>query len=494
MPCERREMERLQMARAATQVEAPPVVRALVDALGPDTVLWQPYDMRLYSYDGSIDRARPEAVVLPSHTSQVATALRICAEHEVPVTPRGTGTGLSGGAIPAAGGVLLCTARMNRILSVDPESRRAVVQPGVVNMHLSDRVKEYGLYYVPDPSSQRACSIGGNVAENAGGPHTLLHGVTTNHVLGLEMVLMGGEVVRLGGDALDPPGYDLLGLVIGSEGTFGVVTEVTVKLTPLSPGVRTMLAIFSSVEQAGSAVSGIIAEGIVPSALEMMDNLPIQAVEDAYHAGYPRDAGAVLLIEIEGPPDGLDEPAQAIISQCIRVGAREVRVAATARERTLLWAGRKGAFGALGRITPDYYTMDGVIPRGTMPAVLEQIAEVGRKYGLTICNVFHAGDGNLHPLILFDAEIEGSVERVKAAGDDILAICAAVGGSLSGEHGIGMEKNNLMHLIFSEADMALMKEIRLAFDPRGLCNPGKVFPTPGRCLEPGGRMGAGAGW
>ncbi|HEY8284964.1 MAG TPA: FAD-linked oxidase C-terminal domain-containing protein [Chloroflexota bacterium] len=482
------------MRKGAATIEASPVVRALVDALGAATVLWQPYDMHLYAYDGSIDRARPEAVVLPTTTAEVATTLRICAEYNVPVTPRGSGTGLSGGAIPAAGGVLVCTARMNRILSVDPESRRAVVQPGVVNMHLSDKVKEFGLYYVPDPSSQRACSIGGNVAENAGGPHTLLHGVTTNHVLGIELVLMGGEVVRLGGDALDPPGYDLVGLVTGSEGTFGVVTEITVKLTPLSPGVRTMLAIFSSVEQAGNAVSGIIGAGIVPAALEMMDNLPIQAVEDAYHAGYPRDAGAVLLIEIEGPADGLEEPAQAIVAECTRAGAREVRVATTARERTLLWAGRKGAFGALGRITPDYYTMDGVIPRGTMPMVLSQIAEVGRKHGLTICNVFHAGDGNLHPLILFDAEVEGSVERVKLAGDDILAICASVGGSLSGEHGIGMEKNNLMHLIFSEPDMALMKELRLAFDPLGLCNPGKVFPTPGRCLEPGGRPRAGAGW
>ena len=474
--------------------QATPVVRALVGALGERTVLWQPYDLYLYSYDGSIDRARPEAVVLPSSTEEAAAAMRICAEHGVPVTPRGTGTGLSGGSIPAEGGVIIGTARMNRILRIDPENRRAVVQPGVVNMHLSEAVKSYGLYYVPDPSSQRACSIGGNVAENAGGPHTLLYGVTTNHVLGLEFVLMGGEVVRLGSEALDTPGYDLVGLITGSEGTFGLVTEITVRLTPLSDAVRTMLAIFSTVDQAGNAVSGIIAAGVVPAALEMMDNLPIQAVEDAYHAGYPRDAGAVLLIEIEGQEAGLDEPAQAIVEQCTRAGATEVRIAQSARERTLLWAGRKGAFGALGRITPDYYTMDGVIPRSTMPEVLRRIAEVARTRELTICNVFHAGDGNLHPLILFDAEVPGIIERVKQAGDDILAICASVGGSLSGEHGIGMEKNNLMHLVFSEADLALMKQVRLAFDPQGLCNPGKVFPTPGRCLEPSGHIRAGAGW
>jgi glycolate oxidase len=470
------------------------VAEALTAALGEQVVLSRPYDMRLYSYDGSIDRAQPEAVVLPTTTAEVATVLRICAEHAVPMTARGTGTGLSGGAIPAEGGVLLCTARMNRIVSIDRQSRRAVVQPGVVNVHLSEAVKQYGLYYVPDPSSQRACSIGGNVAENAGGPHTLLHGVTTNHVLGIELVLMGGEVVRLGGDAVDTPGYDLVGLVTGSEGTFGVVTEITVKLTPLSPAVRTMLAIFSTVEQAGNAVSGIIAAGVVPAALEMMDNLPIQAVEDAYHAGYPRDAGAVLLIEIEGPAQGLDEPAAAIVAMCEAAGAREVRTAQSARERTLLWAGRKGAFGALGRISPDYYTMDGVIPRSTMPEVLRRVADVARQYQLTICNVFHAGDGNLHPLILFDAEEPGTIERVRAAGDEILAVCAAMGGSLSGEHGIGMEKNNVMHLIFSESDMNLMKTVRLAFDPQGLCNPGKVFPTPGRCIEPSGHIRAGAGW
>jgi glycolate oxidase len=482
-------------AHAAPRPEqAPPAVRALLEVLGERIVLWQPYDMHLYAYDGSIDRARPLAVVLPTSTEEVATTMRICAEHGVPVTPRGAGTGLSGGSIPVEGGVVLGTARMNRILHLDVENRRAVVQPGVVNNHLSDAVREHGLYYVPDPSSQRACTIGGNVAENAGGPHTLFYGVTTNHVLGLEFVLMGGEVLRLGGDALDTPGYDLVGLITGSEGTFGVVTEITVRLTPLSESVRTMLAIFSTVDQAGAAVSAIIGAGIVPAALEMMDNLPIQAVEDAYHAGYPRDAGAVLLIEIEGPEAGLGEPTQDIVALCCEAGAREVRLAATARERALLWAGRKGAFGALGRITPDYYTMDGVIPRSTMPDVLRRIAEVGRAHNLTICNVFHAGDGNLHPLILFDADQEGVIDRVKQAGDEILAICASVGGSLSGEHGIGMEKNNVMHLIFSEADMALMKRVRAAFDPAGLCNPGKVFPTPGRCLEPSGHIRAGAGW
>ena len=471
-----------------------PVAEALLQAMGERIVLSQPYDMHLYAYDGSIDRARPDAVVLPTCTEEVATAMRICAEYGVPVTPRGAGTGLSGGSIPVEGGVVIGTARLNRILHIDPQSMRATVQPGVVNAHLSEAVKSHGLYYAPDPSSQRACTIGGNVAENAGGPHTLLHGVTTNHVLGLELVLMGGEVVRLGGEALDTPGYDLVGLVIGSEGTFGIVTEIVVRLMPLAESVRTMLAIFSTVDEASDAVGRIIGAGIVPAALEMMDNLPIQAVEDAYHAGYPRDAGAVLLIEIEGVEEGLEEPAEAIIALCREARARDVRRARDARERTLLWAGRKGAFGALGRITPDYYTMDGVIPRSTMPEVLRRVAEVGRRHDLRVCNVFHAGDGNLHPLILFDAEVPGIVERVKQAGDEILAICASVGGSLSGEHGIGMEKNNVMHLIFGEADLDLMQRVRRAFDPRGLCNPGKVFPTPGRCLEPSGHLRTGAGW
>ena len=477
-----------------TQATIPPVVRELLAALEPSAVLWQPYDMHLYAYDGSIDRARPLAVVLPSCTEDASTAMRICAEHRTPVTPRGAGTGLSGGSIPVEGGVVIGTARLNRILHIDPEGRRAVVGPGVVNSHLSEAVKSYGLSYVPDPSSQRACTIGGNVAENAGGPHTLLHGVTTNHVLGLEVVLMGGEVLRLGGEAVDTPGYDLTGLFTGSEGTFGLVTGITVRLTPLAQAVRTLLAIFLSVDDAGSAVGAIIGAGIVPAALEMMDNLPIQAVEDAYHAGYPRDAAAVLLIEIEGPEAGLDEPAGEIAALCTSAGATEVRLARDARERTLLWAGRKGAFGALGRITPDYYTMDGVIPRSSMPEVLRRIAVIGRAHGLTVCNVFHAGDGNLHPLILFDAEQPGIIERVKQAGDEILAVCASVGGSLSGEHGIGMEKNNSMHLIFGEADMEAMRRIRLAFDPLGLCNPGKIFPTPGRCLEPSGHIRAGAGW
>lgn len=471
-----------------------PVVRALLDALGETIVLWQPYDMHLYAYDGSIDRARPQAVVLPTCTAEAATAMRICHRLRVPVTPRGAGTGLSGGSIPVDGGVVVGTARMNRILSVDPENRRAVVQPGVVNSHLSEAVKQFNLYYAPDPSSQRACTIGGNVGENAGGPHTLLHGVTTNHIQAVQFVTSIGEVLELGCDTVDTPGYDLVGLITGSEGTFGMVTQITVRLLPIAQSVRTLLAIFSSVDQASNAVSAIIGAGIVPAALEMMDNLPIQAVEDAYHAGYPRDAGAVLLIEIEGAEAGLDEPAELIDHHCLAAGAREVRRARDARERALLWAGRKGAFGALGRITPDYYTMDGVIPRSKMPEVLRAVAAIGDKYALTVCNVFHAGDGNLHPLILFDAEQPGVIDRVRAAGDEILAVCASVGGSLSGEHGIGMEKNNLMHLIFSESDLELMKKVRGVFDPTGICNPGKVFPTPGRCLEPSGHIHAGAGW
>lgn len=485
---------RLPSSHFAAHDKASPVVRALLDELGSQCVLWQPYDMHLYAYDGSIDRARPEAVVLPTTAEEAARAMRICAEHHVAVTPRGAGTGLSGGSIPVEGGVVIATARMKQIISVDADSSLAVVQPGLVNAHLSEAIASQGLYYAPDPSSQRACTIGGNVGENAGGPHTLLHGVTTNHVLALQFVTSAGDMLDLGGEALDTPGYDLVGLVTGSEGTFGLVTEITVRLVSLPQAVRTMLAIFNTVDQAGDAVSAIIGAGIVPAALEMMDNLPIQAVEDAYHAGYPRDAGAVLLIEIEGSTAGLDEPAALIERHCLAAGAIDVRLARDARERALLWAGRKGAFGALGRITPDYYTMDGVIPRSKMPEVLRDIAAVGARYGLTVCNVFHAGDGNLHPLILFDAEHPGVIERVKAAGDEILAVCAAFGGSLSGEHGIGMEKNNVMQLIFSDADLALMNEVRRVFDPDGICNPGKVFPTPGRCLEPSGHIHAGAGW
>ncbi|GAC1395012.1 MAG: FAD-linked oxidase C-terminal domain-containing protein [Chloroflexota bacterium] len=470
------------------------LVQSLAEIVGDAYVLWRPYDVRLYCYDASIDAALPEAVVLPETTAQVAAIAALCAREGIPITPRGAGTGLSGGSIPVQGGLLVGFARMNKILEIDLPNMRAVVQPGVVNLHLTQAVKGQGLYFVPDPSSQKVCTIGGNIGENSGGPHTLLYGVTVNHVLGLEIVLPDGKVIQVGSKSLDAIGYDLTGLLVGSEGTCGLVTAATVRLVPLPERVATLLAIFPDADTASEAVSALIARGIVPAALEMMDHLAIQAVEAAYHAGYPRDAGAVLLIEVEGLTDDLDGVRDTIVTVCREQGAPEVRVAQSERERAALWAGRKGAFGAMGRLSPDYYTMDGVIPRSSLPAVLREVARVAADYGLRIPNVFHAGDGNLHPLILFDSDCPGDVDRVKAAGDEILRACAAAGGSLSGEHGIGIEKNDLMHLIFSAADLETMAKVKDAFDPTGLCNPCKIFPTPGRCMNEQGRLRASAGW
>ena len=470
------------------------LVRELERLLPPGQVLSDPYDLMMYEYDGSVDRHRPQAVVFPQTAEQVAAVVRACNLHGVPYTARGAGTGLSGGAIPARGGVLINLARMNRILEIDVENLRAVVEPGVVNLRLGQAVAPYGLTYVPDPSSQKACTIGGNVGENSGGPHTLRYGVTTNHTLGLEVVLPSGEIVQFGGKATDWPGYDLVGLMVGSEGTLGIVTKVVCRLVPLPEAVKTLLAIFPTVRDASDAVAGIIARRIVPAALEMMDNLTIQAVETSYRAGYPMDAGAVLLIEIEGLREEMDPLADAISAICRERRAIEVRVARTEEERRLLWAGRKGAFGALGRLTADYYTVDGVVPRSKLPAVLDQVLEISARYGLRISNVFHAGDGNLHPLILFDADKPGELEKTLEAGAEIMRVCAEAGGSLSGEHGIGLEKKDLMPLIFSAADIAVMKKVKDAFDPQGLCNPDKVFPTPGRCLEMFARRGMAVGW
>ncbi|MCC7105860.1 MAG: FAD-binding protein [Chloroflexi bacterium] len=448
----------------------------------------------LYEYDGSVDRHRPEAVVLVKSAREVSEVVRVCARLCVPYTARGAGTGLSGGAIPARGGILISLARMNRVLSVDLENLRAVVEPGLVNLRLSQAVAPHGLYYVPDPSSQKACTIGGTVGENSGGPHTLRYGVTTNHVLALEVVLPDGAILELGGCGVDPSGYDLVGLLVGSEGTLGIVTRIEVRLVPLPPAVRTILAIFPTIDAASSAVAGIIAQRIVPAALEMMDNLTIRAVEARKSAGYPIDAEAVLLIEIDGLEEEMEVHAEAIESVCARAGALSVRRARDERERALLWAGRKGAFGAIGSMTPDYYTVDGVVPRSRLPEVMRRIGEISEQAGLRICNVFHAGDGNLHPLVMFDADVEGETERTLDAGAEIMRLCAEVGGSLTGEHGIGMEKKDMMPLIFSRKDMETMQRIKDTFDPDGLCNPDKLFPTPGRCMELFARKGAAVGW
>jgi glycolate oxidase len=476
-------------------IAADSLIDELIALVGEDGVLWRPYDVALYEYDASsLARARPDAVVLPRSTQEVSAVMRLCYERGLPCTPRGAGTGLSGGSIPCDGGVVLSFARMNRILAIDPDNRRAVVEPGVINLHLSQATRPYGLYYVPDPSSQRVCTVGGNVGENSGGAHTLLHGVTVNHVLALEVVLPDGEVISTGTGAEETPGYDLTGLFVGAEGTLGTVTRATVRLTPLPEATRTMLGVFETPHEASAAVSAIVAHGTVPAALEMLDHAAIEAVEMAYHSGYPTDAGAALLIEVEGVTEGLDELAAELRALCLATGAREVRLAADAKEAARLWAGRKGAFPAMGRLSPDYYTMDGVIPRSKLPEVLETVAAIGQRYGLRIPNVFHAGDGNLHPLILFDAADERQAARVHDAAAEVLLACLEAGGALTGEHGVGLEKNALMTHMFAPDDLDLMARVRLALDPKRLCNPGKVLPTPGRCARDTGRARASAGW
>jgi glycolate oxidase len=473
---------------------APTLVDELHRCLQPDQVLWRDYDLMLYEYDGSIDKHRPAAVVFPLSTADVSAVVRLCHRLGVPYTARGAGTGLSGGALPANGGVLISLARMNRILEIDVDNLRAVVEPGVVNLRLGQATAAYGLTYVPDPSSQKACTIGGNVGENSGGPHTLRYGVTTNHTLGLEVVLPGGDVVQLGGKSLDTPGYDLVGLFTGSEGTLGIVTRIWVRLIPLPETVKTLLAIFATAEDASEAVAGLIARRIVPAAIEMMDNFTIRAVESVTKAGYPEDAAAVVLIEVDGLAEDVQVSARAAEEVCREKRAVDVRLAKDDAERARLWAGRKGAFGALGRLTPDYYTVDGVVPRTKLPATLRKVEEISRSSGFRIANVFHAGDGNLHPLILWDADEPGAEERVVEAGAEIMRVCAEAGGSLSGEHGIGLEKKDLMPLIFSEQDMDMMGRIKRAVDPGGLCNPGKMFPTAGRCVELFARRGMAVGW
>jgi glycolate oxidase len=459
-------------------------VRGLIALLGPAKVLGAHEDLLLYEYDGAVDTATPDAVVLPDTTADVAALARFCHEHAVPIVPRGAGTGLSGGAIAVEGGVVVSFARMARILEIDVPNLRAVVQPGVINLHLSTAVAPHGLYFVPDPSSQKACTLGGNVAENSGGPHTLAYGVTTNHVTGIEIVLSDGTVVRLGGKAIEDEGYDLVGAFVGSEGTLGLVTEMTVKLTPLPEDRRTLMAAFPTMDEASETVSAIIAAGIVPSAMEMMDQLAIEAVEASVRAGYPLDAGGILLLEVDGARDGLDDARARIEQICRDHLASEVRVAASALERERLWAGRKGAFAAMGRLSPDYYVQDGVIPRTRLPDILRLVKEAGVRHRLRVANVFHAGDGNLHPLILFDSRLgPDELERAKAAGLEILTACVEAGGSITGEHGVGMEKNCYMPLQFRPADLAAMRRVKDAFDPDGLMNPGKVFPTPSRCRE-----------
>lgn len=451
--------------------------------VGREHVLSRPDELLVYECDGlPHHKHRPRAVVFPSSTEETAAVMRELARANVPFTPRGAGTGLSGGALALNSGVVIEMARMRKILSIDVENRLAVVQPGVVNLHVSRAVAPYGLYYVPDPSSQPSCTIGGNIAESAGGIHCLKYGTTTDHVLGVRVVLAGGEVVDLGG--ADSRGYDLLGTFIGSEGTFGIATEATLRLMQSPPAVRTLLAEFAEVNDASHAVSAIIAAGVMPAALEMMDGEIIRAVEaSVFAAGLPPDAGAALLIELDGIEAGLDDEAEKVTSICMEYGARNCRYARDEAERKKLWAARKGAFGALGRISPDSMIQDAVVPRSRLPQVLGAAYEIAARYQLRIANVFHAGDGNLHPLICFDSRSQEQVTRVREAGRELMEVCVKAGGTITGEHGVGLDKRELLPLVFSEADMSAMLRVRAAFDPLGLCNPGKIVPMLRGCGE-----------
>jgi glycolate oxidase len=459
------------------------VVRQLERALGRERVLSTPEQLIAFEYDGTIERGRPQAVVFPETVEHVSAAVKVARRFDVPVIPRGAGTGLSGGSVAAVGGVVVALTRMKRILEVDPVNRLAVVEPGVVNLDLSREVARHGLFYAPDPSSQRACTIGGNVAENAGGPHCLAHGTTTNHVLGLELVLADGTVTWVGGRTRDVPGYDLTGAFVGSEGTLAIATKAVVRLMRLPESTRTLLAIFDSVDDASNAVSTIIGAGILPSALEMMDQRVIQAVEPVLHCGFPLDAGAVLLIEVEGLEEATAEEADDVRTICAAHRAREVRVAVDAADRELLWAGRKSSISALGRLFPNYYVLDGVVPRTRLPEVLRETYAIAERYGLAVANVFHAGDGNLHPNLLFDERIEGTTARVLEAGAEIMRLCVDAGGSITGEHGVGLEKRDFMPWLFSEADLRVMSRLKAAFGAGENYNPCKAFPTSKGCGE-----------
>src|SRR6185503_4959505 len=451
--------------------------------VGPGGVLSDPDELLVYESDGlTLFRALADFVVFPRSAEHVSAIVKVANREQLPFVARGAGTGLSGGCLPAEGGIVLSLMRMNRVLEVDYDNQIAVVEPGLVNLHLSWAVGPQGFYYAPDPSSQQACTIGGNIANNSGGPHTLKYGVTTNHVLGLEVVLPDGELVWLGGRTRDAQGYDLVGLFVGSEGTFGIATKIVVRILKKPQAVKTVLAVFAQVDQASEAVSAIIARGLVPAAMEMIDQLTIEAVEDAFGCGYPRDAAAALLIELDGLAAGMAAQAERVVQACRDCGARDVREEA---ERALLWKGRKSAFGAYGRVSPAYMVMDGVIPRTKLPYVLGRVNEIVAAHGLRVGNVFHAGDGNLHPNILYDPRKPGEEARVVEAGAQIMKVCAEVGVSISGEHGIGLEKSDFMPFIFSAADLAFMQKLKAAFNPTGLCNPGKMFPTKKSCVEAG---------
>ena len=462
---------------------SPQVLKRIEAIVGARGFLSAAGDMKLYEYDGGVDKAKPDIVAFPRNTEQVVALVKLANVEKLPLVGRGAGTGLSGGVIPRAGGLMIAFSRMNKIVEIDLENECMVVEPGVVNLDITMAVQRDGYFYAPDPSSQKACTIGGNVSENAGGPHTLAYGVTTNHVLGFEAVLVDGTVVNVGGKEADPVGYDLRGLLTGSEGTMVLFTRITIRLMRAPEAVKTMLAIYNSPRDAGNTVAEITSRAITPAAIEMLDGVMLRMVEEATHAGYPMDAAAVLLIELEGLKEVVEEQLEQIKAACMVCNAREVRVARNAEERDLLWKGRKNAFGGVGRVSPYYYVQDGVVPRTQIAPTLEYIGKVSEKYGLQISNIFHAGDGNMHPIILFDARKPGELEKAQHAGEDILRYCISVGGSITGEHGVGMEKMELMADQFSSETLDMMARFKNLFDPQCRLNPGKMLPTGKGCME-----------
>jgi glycolate oxidase len=474
-----RDVERGDVARLAERLRR---------EIGQANVLTDRQELRTYECDGlAVYKVVPALVTLPDDAEQVRAVVRACVEAGVPYVARGAGTGLSGGALPHPDGVLIVTSKLRRVLDLDVANQRAVLEPGVANLDITRAAAPHGYYYAPDPSSQQVCSIGGNVAENSGGAHCLKYGFTTNHVTGLEVVTPDGDAVRLGGKAPDPPGYDLLGAFVGSEGTLGIATEVTVRLVRAPESVRTLLAGFGSTDDAGTAVSTIIGAGVIPAAIEMMDDLAIEAAEAAVHCNYPAGAGAVLVVELDGPAAEVAAQFEQVEEYCRAAGAFEIRIAADDAERALFWKGRKSAFAAVGRISPDYIVQDGVIPRTALPRVLRRMGQLAAERGIRVANVFHAGDGNLHPLVLFDDAVEGEAERAEELSGAILDLCIEHGGSITGEHGVGMDKAKHMPRMFTDADLDTMQLLRCAFDPEHLSNPGKVFPTPRLCGEVPGR-------
>ena len=466
------------IASAPVAEASRPLLRGLQAIVGRDNVLHRLVDLQTYEYDAYVERSVPRAVVYLQSTAEVSAVVRFLAREGIPFVPRGYGTNVSGGTLALDGGVVLEMGRMNKILEIDLPNQRVVVQPGIFNLDVSDILSPHGYYYAPDPASQKASSLGGNIAENASGPHCFKYGVTSNYVLGLEVVLPDGEVVRMGGKSLDLPGLDLTGVFVGSEGTLGIATSATLRILKKPETVKTMLGVFASVEDAGNVVSAIVAAGLVPATLEMMDHLTVNAVEDAMACGFPREAGAVLMIELDGLSDGMGEIAEQVATISRANGALDVRVAKDEAEREALWRGRRGAFAAVTRLAPSYLSMDGTVPRTKLPEALRRVAEIGRHYGFQISCVLHAGDGNLHPLALFDDRDESLRRNAEAASLDILHMCVELGGTVSGEHGIGIEKLEAMHFVFDDNDLRAQALVKEAFDPQGLSNPGKVLPDP----------------